>query len=154
MGAGKAVTRISIVLAALLLGACATLRQDFKDPGVALVSITPQIRNLFAPEFDIVLRVSNPNRYALEIAGLSYTLDLQGIRLIEGVATGLPEIPGYGEANVSLSATADLAAGLSLIGDLLQRPSDTVEFELNADLDLGTFYPMVKIQRRGSISLQ
>ena len=49
----------------VLVGACATLPSDFKDPTVSLVSIKPQIRNLFAPEFDIVLRVANPNRQAL-----------------------------------------------------------------------------------------
>jgi len=121
---------------------------------VALVSIRPQLRNLFAPEFDVVLRVTNPNRVALEIVGLGYTIHLQGIKLIEGVATDIPTIAAYDKADITLNATADLAAGLGLLGDLLQRPRDKVDFELNADLDLGTFYPMVRIQRSGSISLQ
>ena len=146
--------RCSIVIAALMLSACVSLPQDFKEPGVTLVSVTPQIRNFFAPEFDIVLRVTNPNRKALEIAGLSYTLHLQDIKMIQGVATEFPEIPAYGEADFTLSATADLAAGLNLIGDLMQQSSGDVNFEFNADLDLGTFYPMVKIQRAGAISLQ
>lgn len=154
MGAGKAVARISIVLAALLLGACATLRQDFKEPGVALVSITPQIRNLFAPEFDIVLHVTNPNRDALEIVGLSYTIHLQGNKVIDGVASELPIIPAYGEADVRLRAVVDLMSGLNLLGDLLGQPDGQVAFELNADIDLGTFYPMVKVNRSGVIALQ
>ncbi|MCG6889320.1 MAG: hypothetical protein LJE92_07000, partial [Gammaproteobacteria bacterium] len=70
----------------LLLAACVSLPVDFKDPTVTLVSITPQITNLFAPEFDVVLHVTNPNRKALDIAGLSYTIHLQGNKLIEGVA--------------------------------------------------------------------
>ena len=146
--------RCPVILATLLLSACVSLPQDFKEPGVTLVSITPQIRNLFAPEFDVVLRVTNPNRKALEIAGLSYTLHLQGIKMIQGVATDFPAIPAYGEADFTLSATADLAAGLNLIGDLVQQPGSDVNFEFNADLDLGSFYPMVKIQRAGAISLQ
>jgi LEA14-like dessication related protein len=154
VGAGKAVARISIVLAALLLGACATLRQDFKEPGVALVSITPQIRNLFAPEFDIVLHVTNPNRDALEIVGLSYTIHLQGNKVIDGVASELPIIPAYGEADVRLRAVVDLMSGLNLLGDLLGQPDGQVAFELNADIDLGTFYPMVKVNRSGVIALQ
>jgi LEA14-like dessication related protein len=146
--------RSALIIATLLLSACVSLPQDFREPGVTLVSITPQIRNLFAPEFDVVLRVTNPNRKAIEIAGLSYSLQLQGIRMVQGVATDFPEIPAYGEADFTLSATADLAAGLNLIGDLMQQSSGEVEFEFNADLDLGSFYPMVKIQRLGSISLQ
>lgn len=143
-----------IGMVTLLLGACVSLPKDFKEPGVSLVSVTPQIRNLFAPEFDIVLRVTNPNRDALEIAGLSYTIHLQGNKLIDGVASQLPIIPAYGEAEVRLRATADLVGGLNLLGELLDRPGERVAFELNADIDLGRFYPMVNVTRRGTISLQ
>jgi LEA14-like dessication related protein len=136
------------------LVACVSIPSDFKEPGVTLVSIRPQLRNLFAPEFDVVLEVTNPNRVALEIVGLSYTVHLQGIKLIEGVATDIPKIAAYGKAKVTLNATADLASGLSLLGDLLQRPREQVDFELNADIDLGSFYPMVKVNRRGTIALQ
>jgi LEA14-like dessication related protein len=136
------------------LAACVSIPSDFKEPSVTLVSIRPQLRNLFAPEFDVVLEVTNPNRVALDIAGMSYTIHLQGIKLIEGVATDLPKIAAYGKADVRLNATADLAGGLSLIGDLLLRPREQVDFELNADIDLGAFYPMVKVNRRGTIALQ
>lgn len=146
--------RIWYAMLLLLLGACATLPRDFKEPGVALVSVTPHISNLFAPEFDVKLRVSNPNRQALELIGISYSIHLQGKKLIDGVARELPIIPAYGEADIGLRATADLVGGLGLIGELLERPNDPVDFELNADIDLGRFYPMVKVQRRGSISLQ
>ena len=145
---------IAALLALPWLVACVSIPSDFKEPGVTLVSNTPQLRNLFAPEFDVVLEVTNPNRVALEIVGLSYTVHLQGIKLIEGVASDIPKIAAYGKADVTLNATADLASGLSLLGDLLQRPREQVDFELNADIDLGTLYPIVRVQRRGSIALQ
>jgi LEA14-like dessication related protein len=143
-----------MILVALLLSACVTLPQDFKDPEVSLVSIKPQIQNLFAPEFEVVLRVTNPNRKALDIVGLSYTIYLQGNKVVNGVASEMPVIPAYGEADVRLRATADLAGGLNLLGNLLNQPATEVDFEFNADIDLGTFYPMVKINRSGVISLQ
>ena len=141
------------LLCLLLASACTTIPKDFKEPSVALVSITPDVTNLFAPEFDIVLRVTNPNRTALSVAGLSYTIDMQGNRLIQGVASELPEIPAYGEADVRLRATADLVGGIGFISGLMTRDEPTVDFELNADLDLGTFYPTVNIRRSGSIAL-
>ena len=146
--------RIAAIIAPLWLAACVSIPSDFKEPGVTLVSIQPQLRNLFAPEFDLVLEVSNPNREALEIVGLSYTVYLQGIQLIQGVANEIPKIPAYGKADVRLNATADLAGGLSLLGDLLTQPREQVDFALNVDIDLGTFYPIVKIERSGSIALQ
>jgi LEA14-like dessication related protein len=138
----------------LLLAACVSLPADFKEPAVSLVSITPQITNVFAPEFDIVLHITNPNRKALDIAGLSYTVHLQGNKLIEGVANELPVVAAYGEADISLHARADLIGGINLLGDLLNQPSAPVEFELNAEIDLGTLYPMIRVQRSGVISLQ
>jgi LEA14-like dessication related protein len=138
----------------LLLAACVSLPADFKEPAVSLVSITPQITNVFAPEFDIVLHITNPNREALNIAGLSYTIHLQGNKLIEGVANDFPVVAAYGEADINLHARADLIGGISLLGDLLNQANDQVEFELNAEIDLGTLYPMIRVQRSGVISLQ
>jgi len=138
----------------LLLAACVSLPSDFKEPAVSLVSITPQFTNVFAPEFDIVLHITNPNREVLDIAGLSYTIHLQGNKLIAGVANDFPVVAAYGEADINLHARADLIGGISLLGDLLNQPSDQVEFELNAEIDLGTLYPMIRVQRSGVISLQ
>lgn len=142
-----------LALLAVLAG-CASLQSDFKEPRVTLLSIRPEIRNLFAPEFDVKLRVTNPNRNALEIVGLSYSIHLQGNKLIDGVARELPIIPAYGEADFGLRATADLVGGLSLISELLNQPNGEVDFEFNAEIDLGTFYPMVRVKRVGTISLQ
>lgn len=136
------------------VGGCATLPSDFKEPGISVVSVTPRIMNGAAPEFDIVLRVTNPNRKALEIAGLSYTIDLVGSRVIEGVANDLPKIEPYGEAEVKLNASADLFGGLRVLSRLLAGPTDPVDFEFNAQIDLGTFYPMINVNRSGVISLQ
>ena len=137
-----------------LVGGCATLPTDFKEPGISVVSVTPRILNGVAPEFDIVLHVTNPNRSALDIAGLSYTINLSGSKVIEGVANDLPEIAPYGEADVKLSATADLFSSLQVLAGLLANPTSPVEFEFNAEIDIGSFYPMINVNRVGVISLQ
>jgi LEA14-like dessication related protein len=143
-----------VLCSLLLLAGCVTLPSDFKEPGVSLVSIRPQIENLFAPEFDVVLHVTNPNREALDITGLSYTVHLQGKKLIEGVANEIPVIAAYGEADIRLRATADLLGGISLLSDFLNQPGEQFDYEFNADIDLGTLYPMVRVQRSGVISLR
>ena len=143
-----------VLCGVLLLAGCVTLPSDFKEPGVTLVSVRPQIKNIFAPEFDVVLHVTNPNREALDIAGLSYTIHLQGTKLIEGVANELPVIAAYGEADISLRATADLMGGISVLSEFLSQPGKQFDYEFNADIDLGTLYPMVRVQRSGVISLR
>ena len=145
------VAQLAILLA---IGGCATLPSDFREPGVSVLSVTPRILDGAAPEFDIVLRVTNPTRKALDIVGLSYTTDLVGTRVIEGVASDLPAIAPYGEADVKLSATADLFGGLRVLSRLLTSPAEPVDFEFNAEIDVGTFYPMINVNRSGVISLQ
>ena len=146
---------VAVYLAiSLFIGGCATLPSDFKEPGITVVSVTPRILNGVAPEFDIVLRVTNPNRTELSIVGLSYTIDLVGNQVIEGVASDLPKIAPYGEADVKLNATADLFGGLKVLSKLLANPTRPVDFEFNAQIDIGTFYPMINVNRSGEISLQ
>jgi LEA14-like dessication related protein len=142
---------INLVLL-LLVSACVSMPGDFKEPAVSVISVKPVVTNSISPRFDILLRVTNPNRTELSIVGLTYTIHLSGNKVIEGVANQLPEIAPYGEADVTLEATADLFGGLSLLGDLLNNPTAPVDYEFNAQIDVGTFYPMVKVNKVGVLS--
>ena len=136
-----------------MLRGCVGLTADFEQPRVALHSIALRSVNGLTSDFDIVLNVTNPNRRALSVEGLVYTIRLSGYRLAEGAASDIPRIPAYGEAEVGLSARTDLAAGLGLLSELLAQPSMPLEYEFDARLDLGRFYPPVEIRRSGTIAL-
>ncbi|MFT5220496.1 MAG: LEA14-like dessication related protein [Planctomycetota bacterium] len=140
------------VVALGLFAGCVTIPDDFKEPGVSIVSITPKKSHGVLPQFDIVLRVTNPNRVELDIKGLTYTVHLNGSQLVDGVANDLPIIPAYGEAEVSLSARADLFGGLSLLTGMLADPNEPIGYEFNAAIDVGTFYPTINFNKRGSLS--
>lgn len=146
--------QIFALTALLLLGACATMPNDFEQPGISLVSVTPRASDDGAPQFDIVLHVTNPNRETLAIKGMSYTIRLDGSQLIDGAAREFPEIAGFGEADVTVSARANLFGGLSLLSGWLTQPSNKVEFVFDARVDIGAFYPMIKIQKTGTIAFQ
>ena len=135
-----------------LLAGCATLPSNFKQPGVTVVSITPRVLNSMTPEFDILLRVSNPNRTALDIVGLSYEVRLADRKLVEGVANELPRIEAYGEEDVSLRARADLFGALDLLARLLENPGVPLDYEFSAEIDIGALYPTVKVERAGTFT--
>ena len=143
-----------INLLLLVAPGCATVPADFKEPGVTVLSVTPRILNSITPEFDIVLRVSNPNRSALAIKGLSYTIDLADTEIVQGVASDLPKIAAYGEADVTLGAQADLIGGLNILSRILADPASPVDFEFNAEIDIGTFYPAIKVTKKGVVSFR
>lgn len=141
---------IGLLLLLAGLTGCATLPSDFKEPGVAVVSIAPRLLNSMTPEFDILLRVSNPNREALQIRGLSYQVRLGDRKVVDGVANDLPRIEAFGEADVSLSARADLFGALDILTRLMNNPNDPIDYAFDAEIDVGALYPMVRISRSGS----
>ena len=95
----------------------------------------------------------NPNRVALELEGISYYVDLEGHRVLSGVANQLPIIEAYGERDVVLQVQPDLFNTISLFTDLLNQPRDQFKFNLTAYLDVGGFIPKIKVEKEGLISL-
>ena len=144
---------LSFGLLALLLAGCLSLPEDFKQPGVTVVAVKPRVLNSMTPEFDIQLRVTNPNRKALEIAGLTYRIYLAGSKVVDGVANGLPRIEAYGEAEVMLHARADLFGSLGVLSRLMDEPGAPVDYRFDAEIDIGALYPTVKVERAGRFNL-
>lgn len=133
----------------LLATSCATLSPGFKEPLVEVTSIKLQNANSLSLGFDIGLRVSNPNRDALNIDGLTYTLYLAGNKVVSGVSNDTPSIPGYGEGEFKLQAALSLFGGLSLLNGLMTEYQESIEYELITKLDVGRFYPKITIKRQG-----
>ncbi len=147
--------RLSIIylFILLLVGACATLSPDFEQPSLQVKSIELKNSHSLAPEFEITLRVTNPNRDALSIDGMTYTLSLAGNKVVSGVANNLPTIPGYGEADVKIIATLSLLGGFKLLNDLANQYQDSIAYEFITRLDVGKFYPTITIKKDGVITL-
>ena len=144
---------LAIPLVLLVLQACVSTPADFKQPQVSLRSVSLRAANVLTPDFNIVLNVGNPNRKALAIRGMTYRIHLSGHKVIEGVANDIPTIAAFAEAEVNLVGKADLLAGLGVLNELLARPSGPLEYQFEAELDLGTLYPTVRVQRDGVIAL-
>ena len=147
-------TRALVAAAAIGLCACAGLRPGFETPTVSVTSFRMLPSGGVAPQFEIGLRVLNPNREALRLAGVSYTISLEGQQLIKGVSNELPVIDGYGSGDITLTAAPNLLAGVRLITDLMSGPRDTVGYAFEAKLDVGTFLPAIRVRDSGDISLR
>ena len=148
-------SRLTIVLvtAAVLLAGCAGLRPGYETPEVTVKSVRAIPSGGVLPEFEIVLHVVNPNREALKLVGVSYTVSLEGHELIQGVGNDLPVIDGYGEGDFTLNASADLFAGVGLIRDLMSSQKDTLSYSFEAKLDPGALRPSIRVKDSGKVSL-
>jgi LEA14-like dessication related protein len=147
--------RLSLPCALLAgLAACATLQGDFEQPTVTVTSFRTVPSAGSALSFEIGLRVVNPNRQALALRGVAYTISLEGRELITGVGKDLPVIEGYSEGTVTLTATASLLEVFQLVGGFMNEPKDRVRYELETTLDVGPFIPAIRVRDSGEISLR
>ena len=147
--------RLSIVIAtlAVLMAGCAGLRPGWETPTVTVKSVRAIPSQGMLPEFEIDLHIVNPNREALKLAGVSYTVSLEGHELIKGVGNDLPVIDGYGEGDITLNASADLFAGVGLIRELMSSQKETLSYSFEAKLDPGALRPPIRVRDSGEVSL-
>ena len=144
---------IAIVTVAVLLAGCAGLRPGWETPTVTVKSVRAIPSQGMLPDFEIDLHVVNPNREKLKLAGVSYTVSLEGHELIQGVGNDLPVIEGYGEGDITLNASANLFAGVGLIRELMSSQKNTLSYSFEAKLDPGALRPSIRVRDAGEVSL-
>ncbi len=144
---------LMIVSTALMIVGCATLHPDYETPSVNVRTIQALPSDSIAPQFEIGLHIINPNRSALKLYGISYSLKLDGHKILTGVANDLPIIEGYDEGDVKLLATTSLLSSIRFLADLMKAKREAIAYELEAKLDLGGFRPNIHVGEKGAIDL-
>lgn len=144
-----------LVVGFVLLAGCAGLGSDYETPTVSVQSFRPVASDADSglPSFEIGLHVINPNLEPLELAGVSYTISLDGHKIIKGVGNELPTIEGYGEGTFTLTASVSVIAGIRLFRSLMEKGNDRLDYSFDAKLDPGAYKRKIRISDSGSISL-
>ncbi|MBT8089998.1 MAG: LEA type 2 family protein [Gammaproteobacteria bacterium] len=145
---------VLVIVLTSLLQACAGLRPGYETPTVTINSFRALPSQGALPNFEIGLHVVNPNREALKLRGVSYTVSLGGHELIKGVGNELPVIEAYGEGSLTLTASPNLFAGIRLVTDLMSSANEKVPYKLEAKLDVGRIQPSIRVSDSGEISLR
>jgi hypothetical protein len=143
----------ALLLGLALLAGCASLAPDIDPPKINLISFRNLPTETGAPRFEIKLRVVNPNKQRLDIAGLSYSIELLNKELIRGVANDIPPIEGYSEGIVTLNAELQLLELLRLMASLGTTRSEPLVYRFSAKLDFNGFVPTQRLEDSGEITL-
>jgi LEA14-like dessication related protein len=146
---------VVIITAAIFLTACAGMGPGFETPSVNVQSFraVPSGSGAGLPAFEIGLHVTNPNRQALKLAGVAYSISLNGQKVIDGVGNDLPVIEGYGEGTFSVTAAVNLLAGVNLFRSIASNKNGAFDYVFEAKLDTGALRPKIRVTDSGSISL-
>jgi LEA14-like dessication related protein len=102
---------LALLLPALAAVACATW-SGIKEPEVSLTRVHPEELGVFEQEFDIGLRIHNPNDFPLEVHGIRFDIELDGEPVARGRGDARFIIPADGEHEVDVKAHAPSVAML------------------------------------------
>ena len=146
--------RMTLLLAVVTMAGCASLTPGFQNPEVNLVSVAPVASNsLLEQRFKVGLRVLNPNSVALPLKGLSYSLKLNGYKVVSGATGDIPELPAYGDVRLDLEAGVNLLGGARFLSGILQSGNQQLDYQLETRLDVGLLLPAITLVEEGRIAL-
>ena len=132
---------------------CATVMPDMDPPKVSVDSVESISAPSGAPRFKIKLRVANPNQQTLDIAGISYGIEILDEEVISGVTNDVPVIEGYSEEVVTLEAGLQLFQLVKLVSKLGGAGSDALEYKFTAKIDFKGLVPTQRIEEKGELAL-
>ncbi len=147
--------RILLAMGALTLVGCAgRWRGALETPGVTLEGFRLLPTEGLSPRFLISLRVTNPNPVPLDLRGISYDVEIEGQKLLNGVAGNLAQVPPYSESEIDLQAGLSLVGSLRLLNDLLSDDNrDSLAYVFRARLDVTGLASRLTLEEAGSLSL-
>ena len=149
----QALRVMAVVIATSLIASCASLGPYDEKPVVVLKSFNPASSSEGGQAFEITLGVINPGRDVLELYGVVYTVSIQGHELVKGVGKGFEPIEAYSEGTITLTAQPNLLAGIRMFAQMMNQPSDTLEYEFEAKLDTGGWSVPIRIREVGQFNL-
>lgn len=150
----RAAQLLFVLLMAFGLNGCATFYGDMDPPSISIEDVSAVPSDSGVPRFEVVLNVVNPNKRALNIAGIAYSLEILGKELVMGVTDDVPRIGGYSEEKVTLLAGVQLVGILRLMAALGTTPGEEVDYRFSAKIDFEGFLPTQRVEETGKISLR
>jgi hypothetical protein len=84
---------------------------------------------------------------------MSYSVELEGHRVLSGAEPNLPRIDAYSSADIVIQASPDLFGSARLINQLLTQKQAALSYTFKAKLDVGSLLPFITIEESGEFEL-
>lgn len=146
--------RLFFFTALFFLSGCASINLDYEEPSVELTSFKALPVNGFEQNFEVGLKLINPNSFELPLNGISYQLSVAGETLAQGVASNIPTADAYGESRFVVPVSTSLIGGFKVIRALMNSQGKDISYQLKAKLDIDIpFIPRLTVIEEGVIPL-
>lgn len=142
-----------MLLAALVLSACAVLGERYEKPELTLVDIRPAESGNLEQRFVLRFRLRNPNPAGLPVRGIRYEVELLGETFASG-ATGQDfGIAAFGEAEFEVTVGVSLHDAARVAMAAMQSSGECLDYRLDARIATAVpFLGEVRLIRDGAVS--
>lgn len=126
-----------VLLLLTFLAACAgTGLGGLEAPNVTLADLRPKGMTVFEQQYDIALRVQNPNNRPLAINGLNFSVDINGQEFARGVGREKTTIPALGDGIIHITVTSSTFDWLRQLDKLGRNDGKDLSYALKGSLFL------------------
>lgn len=139
----RSIRHSGLLLAILLISACASTGQLIDTPDVSLSDVQIEDLDLSAQTFLLHFDVRNPNPFPLPVSAVSYNIELDGYRFATGKTQGGFTVPASGDGDFAISVQLNL---LRSAPQLLYIVRDGTQRDIPYALDgkLGIDIPLIE----------
>lgn len=147
------VVRSFLVLVVLWLSGCATLPGGMDPLAVTLADVRPAQVGLFEQEYAMKIRVQNPNKVDIALAGLSFDIELNGKTFARGVSRQDVVVPAFGDVLLDVKAIGTLGGILDQVSRMRQGAPDSITYRLHGKLSPAGNLSSLPFESEGSLDL-
>jgi LEA14-like dessication related protein len=133
---------------------CAQLKPKLDPPQVRIEKIQLLENTGLSQGLRFTLAVTNPNKIALPIDGLSYQVSLNGFQVMTGATSSVPNIKALSESMVDVDASISLLQAVGLLSSLANSNAEPqLSYDLQAKVSVRGWFTDFPINKQGLVPL-
>jgi LEA14-like dessication related protein len=125
-----------VAFAAALLAGCAGLPPGMQPPSVTIADFGIGNAGFFEQQFNLRLRIQNPNSEEFKIDGIAFDLDINGQPFAKAVGNQTVAVPRYGSGFMQAEAVSTLGGLIRQFGRFVEGNRATFKYRIKGVLSI------------------
>ena len=121
---------ISLLIATVLTMACSAIPSGFEAPRLTLVRLSPIDMTFFEQQYDVELRVQNPNESQLSVTGLRFDLELNDRPFANGMSGDTVIVPRFDSETIHAKVVSTAASMIRQIQEVRRNETSKVTYRM------------------------
>lgn len=145
--------KYSLLLLTLILSGCSIFGHR-EAPDVALAGVRLGAGDGLHQVVLVDLIVTNRDSSPLQLNALNYRVSVEGREIAAGSSREPLDLPVGGSVKYTVPATLNLISSFGFVRDVLMRPKNKINYEIDATLEpAGLFSMPISVRKSDSLSL-